>query len=155
MCCGSTSAASTTAGTCTGAAGFGPTQPRASSAAFVVIFLGAAGGTRAAGVSRENIIVDPGIGFGKTNAQSLRLVRELERLKELGCPILLGVSRKRLIGRATGRAIARERLAGSLAAAVIGATKGADILRVHDVAEHVDAMKVHAAIMNREDAETD
>jgi dihydropteroate synthase len=108
----------------------------------------------AAGIARDKIIVDPGIGFGKTNAQSLTLVRELDRLKVLGCPILLGVSRKRLIGLATGRTVARERMAGSLAAAVIGATRGAAIVRVHDVAEHLDAMKVYAAITDREDAET-
>lgn len=108
----------------------------------------------AAGIDRKNIIVDPGVGFGKTNAQSLTMVRELGRLRELGCPILLGVSRKRLIGAATGRAMARDRLAGSLAAAVAGAMNGADIVRVHDVAEHLDAMKVLSAIMDRGQAET-
>ncbi len=107
----------------------------------------------AAGISREKIIVDPGIGFGKTNAQSLLLVRELERLRQLGCPVLLGVSRKRLIGLATGRAVARERMAGSLAAAVIGAMGGTAIVRAHDVAEHLDAMKIYAAIMDRGHAE--
>ena len=103
----------------------------------------------AAGVARDRIIVDPGVGFGKTNAQSLALVRELGRLRELGCPVLLGVSRKRMIGLATGRTIARDRMAGSLAAAVVGAVAGAAIVRVHDVAEHADAMKVYAAIMDR------
>ncbi len=107
----------------------------------------------AAGVARGKIIVDPGVGFGKTNAQSLTILRELSRLKELGCPILLGVSRKRLVGHATGRP-ARERMAGSIAAAVVGAANGADIIRVHDVAEHVDAMKIFAAIAGRGALET-
>ncbi len=103
----------------------------------------------AAGVAPDKIIVDPGVGFGKTNAQSLIVMRELPRLRELGFPILLGASRKRSIGEASGRAVARERLAGSLAAAVIGAMAGAAIVRAHDVAEHLDAMKVYAAIMRR------
>ena len=109
----------------------------------------------AAGVALERIIVDPGVGFGKTPEQNLAMVRDLARLRDLGCPVLLGVSRKRIIGAATGRAVARERMAGSLAAAVIGAMGGADIIRVHDVAEHVDAMKVYAAIMNRGHSESD
>ena len=102
----------------------------------------------AAGVRREQLIVDPGFGFGKTHEQSLTLVRSLEQLKALDCRILLGVSRKRAIGRVTGREIARERVAGSLAAAMMGAERGADILRVHDVAEHVEAMKIFAAVKN-------
>ncbi len=100
----------------------------------------------AAGVKREQIIVDPGFGFGKTHSQSLTLVRDLARLKELGCPVLLGVSRKRAIGRVTGRDVARERVIGSVAAAVMGAAAGASIIRVHDVAAHVEAMKIFAAI---------
>ncbi len=99
-----------------------------------------------AGVAEDRIIVDPGVGFGKTNAQNLLVTRELARLRVLGRPILLGVSRKRVIGAATGRAVARERLAGSLAAAVMGAERGADVLRVHDVAEHVDGLRMFAAI---------
>jgi dihydropteroate synthase len=103
----------------------------------------------AAGVKRERIIVDPGFGFGKTHPQSLATVRDLRRLKdELGCQVLLGVSRKRAIGLATGRAIPKERVVGSVATAVVGAMNGAAIVRVHDVAAHVDAMKMFAAIMD-------
>lgn len=102
----------------------------------------------AAGVKREQLIVDPGFGFGKTHAQSLTLVRDLAQLKALGCPILLGVSRKRAIGKATGRDPARARLIGSVAAAVMGAERGAAIIRAHDVAQHVEAMKLYAAVKN-------
>jgi dihydropteroate synthase len=103
----------------------------------------------AAGVRRERLIVDPGFGFGKTHEQNLKLLSELERLEVLGLPILVGVSRKRIIGHVTGRREPRERLAGSLAAALIGAQHGAAIIRVHDVGPHVDAMKMFAAIGNR------
>ena len=103
----------------------------------------------AAGVRRERLIVDPGFGFGKTHEQNLTLLDELERLEVLGLPILIGVSRKRVIGHVTGRTEPRERLAGSLAAALIGAEHGAAIIRVHDVGPHVDAMKMFAAIGNR------
>jgi dihydropteroate synthase len=103
----------------------------------------------AAGVAREKIAIDPGFGFGKTHAQSLRLVHELPRLCELGCPILLGVSRKRAIGWATARADPSERLAGSLACALIGVERGAAALRVHDVAPHVDALAIRAAILRQ------
>ncbi|MDB5510299.1 MAG: dihydropteroate synthase, partial [Hyphomicrobiales bacterium] len=100
----------------------------------------------AAGVPRDRIVVDPGFGFGKTHDQSMRLVIELARIAELGFPVLLGASRKRSIGRVTGRDDPRQRLHGSLALAVVGAANGADILRVHDVAPHVDAMKIVAAL---------
>jgi dihydropteroate synthase len=103
----------------------------------------------AAGVKRERLIVDPGFGFGKTHEQSLRLIHELARLDIFGLPILVGVSRKRAIGQVTGRTEPRERLAGSLAAALIAAEQGAAIIRVHDVAPHVDAMKMFAAIGHR------
>lgn len=107
-----------------------------------------------AGVKREHIIVDPGFGFGKTHAQSLSLVRDVARLKGvIGCPVLLGVSRKRAIGRVTGRNIPRDRLAGSLATAVVGAMNGASIVRVHDVEAHVDAMKMVAAIIDPAEVE--
>jgi dihydropteroate synthase len=106
-----------------------------------------------AGVPLERLIVDPGIGFGKTAEQNLRLVRDLRSLEALGCPILLGVSRKRIIGAVTGRADPMERLHGSLALAVIGAMNGAAILRVHDVAPHVDAMKMVAALSSTHKAQ--
>ncbi|MDB5651802.1 MAG: folP [Hyphomicrobiales bacterium] len=99
-----------------------------------------------AGVALSRLVIDPGIGFGKTAEQNLRLVRELRSLEVLGCPILLGVSRKRIIGAVTGRSDPMDRLHGSVALAVIGAMNGAAILRVHDVAPHVDAMKMVAAL---------
>jgi dihydropteroate synthase len=105
----------------------------------------------AAGVAQDHIVLDPGIGFGKVAAQSLALVREMPRLRALGFPVLLGVSRKRFVGRVTGRSLATERLAGSLAAGLLGVERGADILRVHDVAPHVDALKMRAAILGAGD----
>jgi len=104
---------------------------------------------QAAGVAKSHLIVDPGFGFGKTPAQNLDLIRSMDKLKVLDCPILLGVSRKSTIGHVTGRAIPDERLAGSLAAAVIGAQNGAAILRVHDVAAHKDAMAMLKALTPR------
>ncbi|PTM41640.1 dihydropteroate synthase [Bosea sp. 124] len=101
----------------------------------------------AAGVPREQIVVDPGIGlFGKTPEQSLLLIRELAKLKDLGCPILLGASRKSVIGVITGQSVPADRVAGSIAAHLYGATQGAAIIRVHDVSEHAQAFKVWAAI---------
>jgi dihydropteroate synthase len=102
----------------------------------------------AAGASRAQLIVDPGFGFGKTHAQSLALVRELGRLKRFGLPILLGASRKRAIGRVTGRDEPAERVVGSIAAHLLGAVAGASIIRAHDVAAHVEAMKMFAAIVD-------
>ena len=103
----------------------------------------------AAGVCRDRLIIDPGFGFGKTHAQSLRLIRELYRLQDFNLPILIGVSRKRAVGQVTGRIEPRARLAGSLAAALIGAENGASIIRAHDVAPHIDAMKMFAAVGHR------
>jgi dihydropteroate synthase len=102
----------------------------------------------AAGVAHSQIIVDPGFGFAKTHAQSLRLVRELDALNILGCPILLGVSRKRAIGFATEVREPKARLIGSLATAVLGVRAGAKIVRVHDVAPHVEAMRMCAAVLS-------
>ncbi len=93
----------------------------------------------------DRIILDPGIGFGKTPEQNMIAVREIARLHVLGCPVLLGASRKRIIGAVTGRTDPNDRMAGSLALHLLGAQAGADILRVHDVAPHVDAMKMLAA----------
>ena len=89
---------------------------------------------REAGLSDEQLILDPGIGFGKTTAQNLRLLKELDRLKALGFPLLLGVSRKSFIGY-TLNLPPDDRLEGSLAANAYGILHGADILRVHDVRE--------------------
>jgi dihydropteroate synthase len=100
----------------------------------------------AAGVPRGQIVVDPGIGFGKTARQNLDLIRHLDRLSVLGCPILLGATRKSTLGRITGRTVPAERLAASIAAHLYGASRGAAIIRAHDVAPHIDALKTWAAI---------
>lgn len=104
-----------------------------------------------AGVSRERIVVDPGIGFGKTHAQSFELIRRLPELRaRFDLPVLLGASRKRCIGEASGVALARERVAGSVAAHLYGAMNGADIVRVHDVGAHRQALGVLRAIEGRD-----
>ncbi len=96
---------------------------------------------QAAGVAKERIVLDPGFGFGKTLEHNVALFRALPRLAGLGYPLLVGVSRKRMIGEFTGRD-AGERVAGSVAAALLAAQNGAAILRVHDVRETMDALKV-------------
>ncbi|HKT14396.1 MAG TPA: dihydropteroate synthase [Allosphingosinicella sp.] len=96
----------------------------------------------AAGIERANIFVDPGIGFGKTVQHNLQLINGLALLHGLGCSIMLGASRKRLIGALAGEAPADQRLAGSLALALKGADQGVQLLRVHDVAETVQALRV-------------
>ena len=100
----------------------------------------------AAGVAEDRLIVDPGFGFGKTPRQNLLLIRRLGEIAALGRPVLLGVSRKSTIGLTTGQPAPAERVAGSIAAGLIGAINGAAILRVHDVAAHVQALKVWRAI---------
>ena len=100
----------------------------------------------AAGVAEDRLWVDPGFGFGKTPAQNLSVVRRLGELKALGRPVLLGVSRKSTLGLVAGQPIAADRLAGSIAAGLAGVAAGADVLRVHDVAPHVEALKVWRAI---------
>jgi len=99
-----------------------------------------------AGIARKHIIVDPGFGFGKTTPHNMMLLAQLARLVELGVPVLAGLSRKRSIGELTGRDVPGERVAGSVAAHLIAAQNGARILRVHDVAETVDALKIWAAV---------
>jgi dihydropteroate synthase len=104
----------------------------------------------AAGVARDKIIIDPGIGFGRTHAQSFEQMRRLAELRAaFDLPVLLGASRKRCIGAATGQSVAAERVSGSLAAHLWGAMHGADIIRVHDVAEHAQALGVLSAIKGR------
>ena len=99
----------------------------------------------AAGVDRERICVDPGLGFGKTVEHNYALLKNTERIAdELGLPVLIGLSRKSMIGAVTGRPV-EERLAGSLAGALAAVAQGAKIIRVHDVAETVDALKVWRA----------
>ncbi|MFN7036942.1 MAG: dihydropteroate synthase [Bellilinea sp.] len=99
-----------------------------------------------AGVSKENIILDPGIGFGKTVEQNLEILRRLDELKRLGFPVLLGVSRKSFIGY-TLNLPPDQRLEGTLAACVIGIQRGADILRVHDVEAVARAARMADAIL--------
>jgi dihydropteroate synthase len=96
----------------------------------------------AAGIARERIIVDPGIGFGKTVRHNLQLINSLALLHGLGCPLMLGASRKRTIGALSGEAPPEGRLAGSLALALKGAEQGVQLLRVHDVPETVQALRV-------------
>lgn len=99
-----------------------------------------------AGIARKRIVVDPGFGFGKTTAHNLQLLAQLRRFTELGVPVLAGLSRKRSIGELTGRADPHQRLFGSVAAHLIAAQRGALLLRVHDVAATVDALKVWNAV---------
>ena len=96
----------------------------------------------AAGIARDKILVDPGFGFGKTVAHNLALMNGLALLHGLGCPIVLCASRKRTIGALAGEAPSDRRLAGSLAFALKAAEQGAQIVRVHDVSETVQALKV-------------
>jgi dihydropteroate synthase len=100
---------------------------------------------RIAGVAPERILLDPGFGFGKTLMHNVALFEALPRLRELGRPLLVGVSRKSMLGQITGRPV-DQRLAASVAAAVLAAQRGAAILRVHDVAATRDALAVMAAL---------
>jgi dihydropteroate synthase len=99
----------------------------------------------AAGIARDRIVVDPGFGFGKTLAHNLSLLRGLPRIAALGFPVLAGLSRKSMLGTLTGRDVG-ERTAASVAAALAAVARGASILRVHDVRETVDAIRVWQAI---------
>lgn len=101
--------------------------------------------TTAAGISRDRLILDPGFGFGKTLEHNLALLARLEETACDGLPILAGMSRKSMLGSITGRPVG-ERLAASVAAALIAADRGARILRVHDVAETRDALSVREAV---------
>jgi dihydropteroate synthase len=96
----------------------------------------------AAGIDRSRVIVDPGIGFGKGVAANLALINGLSLFHGLGCPILLGASRKRFIGAISNEAPVEARLGGSIAVAVEGARQGVQLLRVHDVPETVQALKL-------------
>ena len=101
----------------------------------------------AAGIDRSRIVLDPGFGFGKTRAHNVVLVGALTELAGAGFPILVGLSRKSLLGQFTGR-LPEERLAASVTAAIIAVQKGAAIVRVHDVAATRDALTVLAALDN-------
>jgi dihydropteroate synthase len=100
---------------------------------------------RAAGIADERIVVDPGFGFGKTLEHNLTLLRSLRQFEKLGVPILAGLSRKGTLGALTGRSV-NERVAASIAAALAAVARGAAIVRVHDVAATVDALKVWHAV---------
>lgn len=115
-------------------------------AAEVVAFLEARmDACSAAGIAPERIVLDPGFGFAKNLEHNLSLFKHLERLHRLGRPLLVGVSRKTMIGQALGREVG-ERLYGSLALAALAVSQGARILRVHDVAETVDVVRMIAAV---------
>jgi dihydropteroate synthase len=100
----------------------------------------------AAGIDEERIWLDPGIGFGKTLEHNLELLRRLGELRELGRPLVIGTSRKSFIGKVDGSAV-DERIGGTIASTVLAAAEGADVLRVHDVAESAQAMRVADAIL--------
>lgn len=104
----------------------------------------------AAGMQERNLVLDPGFGFGKSLQHNLDLLDRFARFGEFGLPLLAGISRKSMLGRITGRDAAQDRVAASVAAGVLAAERGANILRVHDVAETVDAVRViHAMRENR------
>ena len=98
-----------------------------------------------AGIPRSRILLDPGFGFGKNLEQNLQLFRALDRFKATGYPLLVGISRKSMIGGITGRPV-EQRLAGSIAFAVLAAQAGSDVIRVHDVAETRDALAIVQAV---------
>lgn len=98
-----------------------------------------------AGIARDRLILDPGFGFGKTFAHNQQLFRALPELVALGLPVLVGVSRKTMIGHVLGKPV-NERVTGSVAAAMLAAQYGAAMLRVHDVSETVDALKILRAL---------
>ncbi|SET90233.1 dihydropteroate synthase [Stenotrophomonas indicatrix] len=99
-----------------------------------------------AGIAKKNLVIDLGFGFGKTTAHNMTLLARSERFLELGVPMLAGLSRKRSLGELTGRQSPAERVAASVAAHLIAVQRGARIVRVHDVAATVDALKVWQAV---------
>lgn len=103
---------------------------------------------RKAGIAKDKIILDPGIGFGKTYEMNLEMMRRLELLQELGYPVLLGTSRKSMIGLALNLPVT-ERVEGTLATSVIGVMKGCAFVRVHDVKENKRAVQMTEAILGR------
>ena len=99
-----------------------------------------------AGIARDRIVIDPGIGFAKTATHNLELLRRLTLLLNIGCAIIVGVSRKAFIGRITAMEDPMKRLPGSLAAGLCAVARGAAILRVHDVTETIQTLRVQTAI---------
>ena len=98
------------------------------------------------GIKRENLIIDPGIGFGKTLEHNLEILRRLDEFLNLGLPLMIGASSKGFIGKVTGEVDTKKRLAGTLATTIVAFEKGARIFRVHDVAENYQALKLTEAI---------
>jgi dihydropteroate synthase len=102
-----------------------------------------------AGIVRSRLLIDPGFGFGKTLKHNLSLLKHLQTFRKMELPLLVGVSRKSMIGAILEKEV-NERLIGSIAAATIAIMNGADIIRVHDVAETVDAVKICNAVFDAE-----
>jgi len=101
----------------------------------------------AAGIARERLFLDPGFGFGKSLEHNLKLLKNLHTIADIGLPLLVGISRKSMIGKILDDRPVDKRLYGSLAAAVMALERGAAIIRVHDVAATVDALKVASAVL--------
>jgi dihydropteroate synthase len=104
------------------------------------------GACASAGISPDRILLDPGFGFGKTLQHNLSLLKNLGKLRTIGAPLLVGISRKSMIGSLLGNVPVDDRLSGSLAAAVLAVSHGAAIIRVHDVRETVEALKIVSAV---------
>ena len=102
-----------------------------------------------AGIVRDKIMLDPGIGFAKTYEQNLLLLQQLETMHSFGCPILLGTSRKSVIGL-TLNVPAQERVIGTVATTVMGVMKGCSFVRVHDIRENVEAIMMAEAVLQAE-----
>ena len=105
-----------------------------------------------AGIRREQILVDPGFGFGKNDTHNLTILANLNQFRDLGLPLLVGLSRKRLLGHLTGRS-QDERVSAGVAAAVLAVANGANIVRTHDVADTVDALRVTQAVLESRQAD--
>jgi dihydropteroate synthase len=104
----------------------------------------------AAGIPEEHVQLDPGIGFGKTLEHNLELLRRLDEIVAIGRPVVIGTSRKSFLGRLTGREDPHERVAATIATCVMALERGAAVFRVHDVAQHKDALTVAAATLRRD-----
>lgn len=110
------------------------------------------GMAKRAGVSKEKIVIDPGVGFGKTVEHNLEILSRLDEFKALSQPICVGTSRKSFIGKVLGLPNVENRLSGTIATCVIAIMKGANILRVHDVKEVVEAARITDSILSRKTA---
>ncbi|EDN69757.1 dihydropteroate synthase [Beggiatoa sp. PS] len=107
-----------------------------------------------ADIAKNRLIIDPGFGFGKTLEHNLLLMKQLQQFTELGYPVLVGVSRKSMIGKILDKPVT-ERLYGSLALAVLAISKGATFIRTHDVAATIDALKMTHAVLQQEESKID